>query len=968
MASTDRIFVSPGVFTSEKDLTFVTRQVGVTTLGILGETPKGPAFEPVFINNYDEFISYFGSLDSEKFKGTGYHKFEANYIAKSFLTQTNQLYVSRVLGISGYKAGPAWCITLDSAPDPATLTTVSTTEVGTCVANGLTASTCGGVTGFTGSPCLLSYSASTGGSPVTLTWDGGSEGTLLETLYDAGEISSKFSSIGTLSVGDEISDSTIRYIKTGCDFEGATFVMEIIEEGASDPGFVTGCTSGTVTTYSATCYTEIDGSVIATLRSRGDYGSDQILDFTVSAATDAVMANTASIVTNPFAAFSITGTTSAGIDFDYTVSLDRTKKNYLPGVFGSEAQDKGTELWVEEMYINVIEDLYDNDKVNGLDITFNGIEVGDTHNLDDYEEKWKSGQSPYVLSELRGNKIQRLFKFITISDGDAANQDVKFSIVNIKPDNKTFDLLIRKFYDNDDNVSTVEKYSRISMDPANTGFIGRKIGTSDGEFPLRSKYIMVELAENYPKDGIPAGFEGVVNRTYIGDRNSAPPQIEYKTAYQTGINVSKLRKRYLGLNSLIGVDQDFFDYKGINAVNFGDWTGRTDGFHLDKNALGAEISAGDASYFPNLQVGVSAFTTDASLVGGPYEKLSARKYTFAPYGGYDGWDVYRTQRTTTDDYTKTGSKGALGLTQGTFTTYTTSEGDEGITSDYYTFLEGIYTYNNPEAVNINVFVTPGMDLRDNIDLIGNAVDVIENDRADSLYIISTPDVDDDGFALTTDEAVDIIEDSGIDSNYSATYWPWLQMNDTENNQYVWLPPTLEVVRNIALTDNVAFPWFAAAGLNRGTTNAIKARVKLTLDQRDILYEGRINPMATFSDVGVVIWGNKTLQDKETALNRINVRRLLLQARKLISAVSIRLLFEQNDDVVRNQFLSLVNPILDNIRKERGLIDFRVVLDDTPESIDRNELNGRIFIKPTRSLEYISIEFNITNTGASFDDI
>jgi phage tail sheath protein FI len=127
-------------------------------------------------------------------------------------------------------------------------------------------------------------------------------------------------------------------------------------------------------------------------------------------------------------------------------------------------------------------------------------------------------------------------------------------------------------------------------------------------------------------------------------------------------------------------------------------------------------------------------------------------------------------------------------------------------------------------------------------------------------------------------------------------------------------------------------------------------------------------MATFSDVGVVIWGNKTLQDKETALNRINVRRLLLQARKLISAVSIRLLFEQNDDVVRNQFLTLVNPILDNIRKERGLTDFRVQLDNDPESIDRNELNGRIFVKPTRSLEYISVEFNITNTGANFDNI
>ena len=181
--------------------------------------------------------------------------------------------------------------------------------------------------------------------------------------------------------------------------------------------------------------------------------------------------------------------------------------------------------------------------------------------------------------------------------------------------------------------------------------------------------------------------------------------------------------------------------------------------------------------------------------------------------------------------------------------------------------------------------------------------MVEDERADSLYIITTPDTDSSGVvAMTPDEVVDVVADSGIDSNYSATYFPWLQMQDTENNQYVWLPPTVEVVRNIALTDNVAFPWFATAGVNRGTTNAIKARTKLTLDQRDTLYEGMINPMATFSTVGVVIWGNKTLQSKETALNRINVRILLLQARKLISAVSIRLLFEQNDSIVRNQFL------------------------------------------------------------------
>jgi phage tail sheath protein FI len=173
---------------------------------------------------------------------------------------------------------------------------------------------------------------------------------------------------------------------------------------------------------------------------------------------------------------------------------------------------------------------------------------------------------------------------------------------------------------------------------------------------------------------------------------------------------------------------------------------------------------------------------------------------------------------------------------------------------------------------------------------------------------------------------------------------------------------------LALTDNIAFPWFATAGYTRGLVNAVKARIKLTQDQRDTLYQGRINPIATFSDVGTVIWGNKTLQIADTALNRINVRRLLLQARKLISAVAVRLLFEQNDAKVRQDFLDSVNPILDAIRRDRGLYDFRVTVSNSPEDLDRNTMSGKIYLKPTKALEFIDIEFLITPTGASFENI
>ena len=211
-------------------------------------------------------------------------------------------------------------------------------------------------------------------------------------------------------------------------------------------------------------------------------------------------------------------------------------------------------------------------------------------------------------------------------------------------------------------------------------------------------------------------------------------------------------------------------------------------------------------------------------------------------------------------------------------------------------------------------------------------------------------------------------DGEFDSSYTATYWPWIQVRDTDNATQIYLPPTGEVLKNIALTDNVSYPWFAVAGYSRGLVNAIKAKKKLTLENRDDLYKARINPIATFSDTGTIIWGNKTLQVRESALDRINVRRLLLRARKLISAVAVRLLFEQNDEQVRNEFLRLVNPILESIKKERGLYEFRVVVSNDPEDIDANTLRGKIYIKPTRALEFIDVEFLITPTGASFENI
>ena len=946
------VFVSPGVYTSEKDISFITRQVGVTTLGLVGETTIGPAFQPIFISNYGEFQSFFGGQNPTKVKDTGAPQYELPYIAKSYLSQANQLFVTRVLGFSGYDAGLAWGITLDGVMDPATevITEPSTPY----------------------NP-FITFTATTGTTGIVTVMS--STNTTVQALINLGLLNTALSNLGQKTVGYTLNIPTL-YYKTGSSFIGASFSLEVTQTGTTGI-YVTGTTSGLVIEYSGAPYADVENTVIALLRSRGSVDSTtQLPAFEITGSTNIGFdSNYTGAIENPIGDFSLSGNSTLQGLFGYTLSMDSTKKNYLPRVLGRAAQDGKTALFIEELFINMFNDFNSAGKIRGIKQTL--VQYNNT--FKEYRNEYQSAETPYVVSELRGNKVLRLFKFVTISDGNSANEQFKISIVNIKPDAKEFDIQVRSSYDTDSSPIILESFSRCTMDPTSANFIGRRIGTLDGLYVSKSSYVLIELdEESDTSDAFPAGFTGYPIRDYQsnGQSNTVNPILTYKKTYSEFENK---RKFYLGLTNTQGIDSDFFDYKGIPSnLTYDAWTGMTNGFHMDIDASGVTIdnvvlplgSGGTYNPIFLFDTGNAEFRTDNGLIGTDYEKIFARKFTFAPFGGFDGWDIYRTRRSNEDAYIINGTKGIAGLSNGVdgaFKNRPLSNGDRGINSDYYAYLEAIWTFQNPEAVNINVFATPGIDTWDNTNLIEAAIEMVEQDRADSLYIVTTPDTS-NGVTLSAQEAVDILDTAGLDSNYSCTYWPWVQVNDTENNVLIYLPPTRDVVRNIALTDNVSFPWFATAGIQRGDVDAIKARKKLTLSERDTLYENRINPIATFTSDGVKIWGNKTLQVKESALNRINVRRLLLQARKLISAVSIRLLFEQNDSVVRNQFLGLVNPILDNIRSERGLTDFRVVLSNSPEDIDRNQLTGQIFLKPTRALEFIQLEFVIMNTGASFSNI
>jgi hypothetical protein len=722
------------------------------------------------------------------------------------------------------------------------------------------------------------------------------------------------------------------------------------------------------------------------------------------------------VLKNPFLPFEITATNNDGTVFNFVVSMNQSDANNINKVFGRGNFSKPriqVPLMVEESYNTLLTYAWNKGYIRGLSsaiVSAEGAQGTDPLTIGWYLDKFQSPSTPWIVSELRGSKVYNLFKFYTISDGNTANTEVKISLADLSFNNETFTVLVRDYFDTDSNPVVLEKYTNCSMNPGENNYIAKKIGTLDGEYELKSKYIMVEINEDAPIDAIPCGFQGYRFREYPDGRSPFPI---YKTKYflpgeqvfnppfgtttgQDDAFVSagdNIRKTYLGLGTYWGFDTDFFQYKGkvkpFDLCNGegSDWNFVTKGFHMDQFASGITISGAFASSGTTAyEVGDTSFSSEPDNPENPYYRLNSRKFTVMVYGGFDGWDIYREYRTNADKFAlgRTGFlNGACpslrfpkGKGNGLFKQIAIGDGSiEFGNTDYYAYLLGQRTFANPEAVNINVFTTPGIDIQNNSDLVERAIDMIENERADSLYVATLPDYN-MFVASTTEgdnliypqEAVDILEETGIDSNYTATYYPWVLTRDSVNNTQLYIPATAEVTRNLALTDNIAFPWFAAAGYTRGIVNSIKARKKLTQEDRDVLYLGRLNPIATFADVGTVIWGNKTLQVRESALDRINVRRLLLQARKLISAVSVRLLFDQNDQQVRQDFLNAVNPILDSIRRDRGLYDFRVTVSSDTEDLDKNQMVGKIYIKPTKSLEFIDITFYITPTGASFEDV
>ena len=556
----------------------------------------------------------------------------------------------------------------------------------------------------------------------------------------------------------------------------------------------------------------------------------------------------------------------------------------------------------------------------------------------DFTEDAVGASTPYIQSQLIGGSRFNLFKIKTISDGNVENTRFKAIISDVKAagsvagsDYATFTLQLRKYNDTDKRKFVLETYSNLNLDPTSPNYIARAIGdryvTSDatgkiteyGDYSNKSRYIYIEMGniDAIPVTAAPYGNAAYSHPIFAGIYTGSLANVVYQTnSVATSSYVS-------------GFD---FETAGVKIDN---------SQYLKPIPVGAGVGSNvDFSFDSQLSY---------EMTGSASSDMVKRQFVLAFQSGFDGMNPV--------------IKPALGTdisndnTQGFNCSNAASSGS-------IAYAKAIAAVSNPDDFDINMVVTPGIIRRLHPNVTTRVIDMVEA-RQDCFYIADfvgcVPNTD------TISEAT--FQASQVDSNYAATYYPWVKTIIAPTNKLASIPPSVLLPAVFASNDRLAAEWFAPAGLNRGgIIGAVNVLNRLTHSERDTLYENKVNPIAAFPGQGIVAYGQKTLQDRASALDRINVRRLLITVKKFIASTSRFLVFEQNTSTTRTRFLNTVNPYLEAIQQRQGLYAFNVVMDETnntPDVIDRNILAGQIFLQPAKTAEFIVIDFNILPTGASF---
>jgi hypothetical protein len=572
----------------------------------------------------------------------------------------------------------------------------------------------------------------------------------------------------------------------------------------------------------------------------------------------------------------------------------------------------------------------------------------------DFSNDASEAETPMVQSQLISGERYDLFKFVTLGHGTLYNTKFKVGISNVKAagedggtDYSVFTVTIRAYDDTDKRKSVIETFNGVNLDPASPNYIARRIGdrwntidangkiTENGDYSNKSSYVRVVVSDagSYPISAAPFGHGAYTNPITATDNAQARkiPAVVFQT--QSTGNTSSSPVYFSGFDfETIGLSLDNKQY--LKPLPNGAQTGSNTAFAFDGN--------------------ISGIGLQYQMTGSASTDMVKRQFVLGFQGGFDGNNpTVRIGKPGVKDYNGNDVWGPAN-TQGFNCSNSSANGSVAYT-------KAINAISNPDEWDINLVATPGIVRSLHPSVTTKVIDMAEA-RQDCFYIADFNDFDD-----TITEATE--QANSVDSNYVATYYPWVKTIDTNTNKLTTVPPSTLLPAVYASNDRLAAEWFAPAGLNRGgIVGAVSVLNRLTHAERDTLYENKVNPIATFPGQGIVAFGQKTLQDKASALDRINVRRLLIAVKKFIASTSRYLVFEQNTSETRGRFLNTVNPYLEVIQQRQGLYAFKVVMDETnntPDVIDRNIMAGQIFLQPAKTAEFIVVDFNILPTGASF---
>ena len=651
---------------------------------------------------------------------------------------------------------------------------------------------------------------------------------------------------------------------------------------------------------------------------------------------------------------------------------------------------------------------------------------------DDFRYDAQAAETPQIIScKLSpGSTPTSLFKFVARGEaGDWTSKNLKVSIQDIKRSTNeenqygTFSVVVRHLSDSDNVVRVVEQFNNCDLNPNSLNYVARKIGDSydewnqterryvrKGNYPNNSQYLYIDVNSDVDAGVtnpslLPFGFEGIIKYKDLSSQTGADRSVSWLSgsftdvpatsggAYTTGGvfivsgstttdvtssvtfpepvlrisasagNLQNPTDAYFGLQTSRGVGSTVFASSTIDLLRP---RGGAVGFEVGtEEELSPTFTLDDVSGSGVWVTGSSTSTSLTSVNGAVAGVLDAGydRFTVPLFGGFDGVDIKEM-----DPFS--------GVRMGGTATDTSSYA-------FFSIRRAIDSAADPEVVEMNLASIPAQ-TQDG--LTTHLVRTCEA-RGDALAVIDLPDAfvpREDGTEInrnntqsTITTLVNGLRSRNLNSSYGCAYYPWVRGRDTINGAFVWLPPSIPAIGTFSSSQRKTQVWFAPAGFNRGGLTEGSAGIpvvdvahQLRRIDRDNLYTANINPIAKFPAEGIVIFGQKTLQVTPSALDRINVRRLMIFVKKRISQIAAGLLFDPNVQQTWLRFKAQVEPFLANVRTNFGLTDYKVVLDDTtttPDLVDRNILYAQIYLKPTRAIEFIAIDFNITRTGASFDD-